>query len=1079
MALQKQNVSINFTKGVETKSDPFQNPLGSFASIENCIFDEDMLIKKRNGYAGLPVLPDNTSTSVTTFNGDLTAIGTKLEAYASGSMTWSNKGNIIPVGVSALSVVRSNTNQSQADTAIAANGLLCTVWTDQDPTSLTASIYKYAVCDSETGQNVIAPTTITAADATYGTPKVFLLDNYFIIVFTNKVSSLYHLKYISINTASLAVGADTDISTSYTPASTVAFDGTVFNRVLYVAWNGAAASGIKMATLSATLVLSSTVIVDAGHVATMVGVCADTTNSIIWVTYYDLPTTAGYVVARNVNLLSVLAATQIITTGTILNVTASASSGTLTTFYEVSSAYSYDSTVASNYVQYRTVTQAGSVGTATTLVRSVGLGSKSFISGGVIYVLCAFSSPYQPTYFLVNSSGNVVAKLAYSNGGGYLTKGLPSVTVDGDQLQFCYLIKDSIQSVNKGTALAAGTQTAGIYAQTGVNFATLEMGADIISSEIGKNLNMSGGFLWSYDGQVPVEQGFHLWPDSLKVTTNTGVTPTGDTTNGSTTIINMSSVSSVGIGCTITGTGIAANTTITAVTATTITLSAAATATGSGVTLTIKGSLIAQAYYYVATYEWADNQGNIYRSAPAIPITVTSTTATSTNTVSVPTLRLTYKTANPVKIVLYRWSAAQQNYYQVTYLTQPLLNSVSSDSVSFVDSQADATILGNNLLYTTGGVVENTGGPPGKSNFIFDDRLWVIDAEDNDLLWYSKQVIQGTPVEMSDLFTKFIAPNASSQGPSGPLNCGFPMDDKAILFKDAALLYFNGSGPDNTGANSQYSQPVLITATVGCNNQKSIVFQPSGLMFEFASEAGNGIWLLGRDLSTKFIGAPVQAYTRSATVQSAVNIPGSNQVRFTMSSGITLLFDYYYGRWGVFKGIPAISSTLFQGLHTYINSSGQPFQETPGQYLDGSNPVLMSFTTSWINLAGLQGYQRAYYFFLLAKYISPHKLSVQIGYDFETSPSQSYIISPDNFSDTYGSDAIYGNVSPYGGASPIEQWRNYFSRQKCQSFQISVSEIFDHSHNTVAGAGFKMSGLDIVFGTKKGWPRLPASRQTG
>ena len=90
---------------------------------------------------------------------------------------------------------------------------------------------------------------------------------------------------------------------------------------------------------------------------------------------------------------------------------------------------------------------------------------------------------------------------------------------------------------------------------------------------------------------------------------------------------------------------------------------------------------------------------------------------------------------------------------------------------------------------------------------------------------------------------------------------------------------------------------------------------------------------------------------KRALVQSAIAIPGTTQVRFTLDSGITLMYDYFYQQWGTFVGVPAISSTLYQNLHTFLNNVGDVYQETPGTYLDGSNPVKMSLQQSWINLS--------------------------------------------------------------------------------------------------------------------------------
>lgn len=96
---------------------------------------------------------------------------------------------------------------------------------------------------------------------------------------------------------------------------------------------------------------------------------------------------------------------------------------------------------------------------------------------------------------------------------------------------------------------------------------------------IGSN---EGGFdQWSF-----AHAGHH---NDLTTSLNRTLTPTGDTTNTSTTIKNMSSVSGIFPGMSITGTGIPANTTVTRVdpVALSLLVSNAATATNTGVTLTI------------------------------------------------------------------------------------------------------------------------------------------------------------------------------------------------------------------------------------------------------------------------------------------------------------------------------------------------------------------------------------------------------------------------------------------------------------------------------------------------------------
>lgn len=1044
--LQKDAVDISFAQGLDTKTDPKRVQLGKFVRLENTVFNKSGLLQKRNGYASLSSLPSTDYSYLTTFTDNLSAVGQNIAAYNDSNNTWVQKGNIQPLSVDTMPLIRNNLNQTMCDAVIAENGLICTVYLESDGSVTTA---KYAIADSDTGQNIVAPSVIPVGSGTVtGGLRVFYVGTNFIIVFTNVITAVSHLQYVSVNSVNpTVVGTNTDIAASYIPASTLAWDGVVVNDTLFVAYNttsGGQSVVVKYLTNSLSL---SSAKVFSGQIGTMFTLTADITipsDPIICVSYYDAAGSTGYTLAVNSHLDTIRAPTQIISTGTIKNLVSLSQNGLCAVGYEVANNYSFapGTGTPTNYIASVTVTiSSGAVSSPVIIIRSVGLASKAFVYQGVIYFLAAYQSSYQPTYFLINasisrSSAPVIAsKLAYSNGGGYLTLGLPSITLIDNVASTPYLIKDLIQAVNKNTAVRTGTQTAGIYSQTGINLARFALGTEeLYTAEIGNDLYITGGFLWMYDGYLPVEHNFFLYPD------------VGPTTAGS-----------------------PINTAV-----------AAWSATGGSIAAQPDGSTNTLAYYYVATYEWTDNQGNAFRSSPSIPVAVTTSGSGTAGSivVKIPTLRLTMKVANPVKIVIYRWSIAQQNYYQVTSITSPLLNSTTTDSVSFTDTLADATILGNNILYTTGGVIGDMNGPGGHAMALFDTRLWVLDPEDKNLLWYSKQVIEATPVEMSELFTIYVPPSTATQGTTGDIRATFPMDDKLIICKKNALLYINGIGPDNTGANNQYSDPIFITSTVGCENQRSIVLTPNGLMMQ----TNKGIWLLGRGLETTYIGDDVEDFTQGATVTSAVLVPDTTQVRFTLDTGITLMYDYYYDQWGTFKGVGAISSCIFEGMHTYLNEAGSVYQERPGYYQDGTNPTLIALKTGPLRLGDLQNYQRAYFFYILGEYISPHRLYIRLYFDYEHAASQSIVISPVNYSSAMGvapSQSPYGQGSPFGGPSSLEDWRVFLDRQRCMAFAIEIDEIYDPSFGVPPGAGLTMSGLNVVMGFKKGFRPQSARTSVG
>lgn len=1002
MALQKNNLEIPFALGLDTKTDPWQLQPGRFLSLINSVFTTAKRLTKRNGYPVLTELPSGSgATTLTTFKNNLTAIGTSLYAYNAPANEWENRGHIQTIQLSVQSIVRTQYSQTVVDAAISPGGLVCTAFLDGD------GAYKYQISDNTTSQVLVSITNLESGAAL---ARTFILGNYFVITYLVVISATPRLRYIAIPLNNVTNPGSPQTISSQVSSITAGYDGAIINTSLYIAWDGSDGGGaIRVSYIDSNLAQHNTVAL-AGHTATLMSVTGDTTGStpVIWVSAHAGAANDTYSYALNPQLVVILAATHSTSVDDIQQITSTAQNMVLTLFYQVLNNYSYAS-IRSDFVRKVTVTQAGVVGTPSVVLRSVGLASKAFMIDFVTYMLTVYGGAFQPTYFLIDENGNVIARLAYSNGAGYaINEILPSASIDDTIVRMGYLLKDLIIPVNKSQA---ATSVNNVYTQTGVNTVAFDFASrNLSTAEIGGSLNIAGGFLWMYDGVKPVEQGFHVWPEDILATPgNTGA------------------------------------------------------------------SMTEQQYYYQVVYEWTDGQGLLHRSAPSIPVGALLAAGNDQVTLNIPTLRLTYKIApNKVRIVIYRWSTGQQTYYQVTSVTAPLLNNPSVDSVVYIDTQADSSIVGNNIIYTTGGVVENIAGPACSVLSLFKNRLMLVDAEDKNLIWYSKQVIESTPVEMSDLFTRFVSPTTGAQGSTGELTALSPLDDKLIMFKRSAIYYMIGEGPDNTGSQNDFSEPVFITATVGTDNQHSIVFIPSGLMFQ----SNKGVWLLGRDMSTSYIGAAVEIFN-GVPVTSSVTVPNTNQVRFTLREGA--------------------SSTLYNGLHTVLNSSGMVLQEKENTYTDGlggtmlmydyfydqwgefnvnSGPVLLSLTTSWFNLAGVQGFERLYFFYILAKYLSPHKLNVSIAYDYNDSNEQSILISPDNYAGPYGT-GIYGQGDNYGGPGNVEQWRVFPQKQKCEAFKLTIQEVWDASMGIVPGQGLDITGLNLVVGAKKAYRPSSAARSVG
>jgi len=1001
MALTKQNLPVPFVAGVDQKTDPKQLDFGKFAVLENVVFSKDKRLDKRNGFERLSLLPEGTSpTTLTTFDSNLTVIGNSVQSYVAASSTWLNKGRFQPIQLSTLSVQKNSASQSSVDCAYSGTGLVCITY-------LEGSTWKYQINDSNTGAALVSPIALPTGAANVHVTKV---DGYFFITYVRTVAATPRLRCLPIPFGAISTPLAEEEISNLVLSATSKHDAYGVGNQMFIAWEASDGGGAVRVTILDNALNLYTPTVITGSAADIISLTVDTStvNYVVWVTWHTTSSTTTRSRALNALLVPIIATTTISSTGNITNLASVAQDGLCTIFRQLTNTYSFSS-VRSDIVQKATIDESSTVVSPSTLSRGLGIASKAFIVDGLIYYLAVRQSTYQPSYYLIDNNNNCVARLAYSNGSGYITTTiLSSVTVNGTVASCAYLVRDQLTPVNKEQN---PDSVGGLYTGTGINLVAFDTAKrNLATAEIGGNLHIAGGYVWNFDGVTLSEQGFQYWPEDMAVTTSTA-----------------------------------------------------------------GGNLSNQDYYYQVVYEWTDAKGNIHRSAPSIPVSITATGGahTNSNTLQIPTLRTTYKP--DVRIVIYRWSTAQQNYYQVTSVTSPTLNNTSVDSITFVDTLADSSIIGNPLIYTTGGVVENIPAPACSSLSLYQSRLVLISSEDPNVVWYSKQVVQNTPVETSDLFTIYVAPSIGGQGSTGNTEVLYPLDEKLLFFKSNAVYFMTGNGPDATGLNNDFSEPAFITAAVGSVNQDSMATIPQGVLFQ----SNKGVWLLSRELSTSYIGSSEEDAALADTVTSSQAIPGATQVRLTLENGTAIVYDYYYDRWYNFTNIPAISSTVYNGLHTYLTSSGEVRQESPSYYKDGlSNPVQMRVVTPWYNLAGLQGFQRAMQVYILGTYATPHTIRVSVSYDYEDSPSQVIDLTPQEWMGTWGDEPLWGS-NDWGGGASLEQYRIFLNRQKMQAFKLDIQELYDSSAGEQPGAGLSLSGLNIVVATKKGYVPLPASRSFG
>lgn len=1020
MALDKQNASIPFGRGIDTKTDKNQVSPDKLLLLKDARFIKGNILVKRDGeknLLGTGVL-SSSAYGIATFKKELITLDARnLSSYNQSNQSIIQKGYFAPVDISTSPVIADNNEQINQDSAYNQNGnLYLHTYVDS---SLGSS---YIVIDANTNQQVLKGSLA----ARYVKPRAFSVGNYLVIVAIDNSTSPFTLSYFPILTTNPASPTATNV------ASTVSqtypnFAGIVAGDALYLSWNGTGPS-VRTAKIDSEVTLQGLAIQNNEDASGCINVFSDETRNqtYIWTAYYDGNSEIRYFVQDGLNLGNVLAPTSFLSnTRRIINVSGYARNGEGNLYFQSLNTYDYQingRNVRTDYIARSTVNESGTVGSSAMFIRSVALASKVAVFNGQPYFLTAYGANtigastanhnFQPTYFLLRGAtsgtkAEIIGKLDRETSGGYSSSSLLTSfnQVAGSKHQFSYIHRDVIASQAPSWDTSGGVYYqmpgAPFYSRMGVRSAMADLynPSSFSFVEMGDNLNVNGGILWAYDGQAVTENNFHLFPEDIRATTASSA-----------------------------------------------------------------GGILAGTYSYLTTYEWKDRYGNVHRSAPSLPCSVEVPAGTSAQIqIDIPNLRLTTK--QNVSIVNYRTTPTISTsiYTRINSPTAPLVSSTASDSVSFTDFIRDSDLNGNALVYTTGGVLDNAGPPAFAFVGRYRNRLMGLSAENRNQWWFSKEVLENTPVEMSAEQTIFVDEKY------GEMTCGIEMDDKWIIFHPSAIQYLVGQGPDATGAQNDFSEVNFIDSTVGTIYPKSIVLTPMGVMFKSAK----GIWLLSRNLSVSYIGAPVEAYNEYE-VTSAILVPGTTEIRFSLGNDqkTILVYDYYYDQWGVFTGKNVLAAVSFSGIYTFVSagSSRKLLQETPGIYSDQGKPILMGLKTAWLSMAGFQGFQRAYRLYFLGEYKSPHKLMISVAYDFKPGIVQTgqVRVTPHK---KYGDDKFYGSGDTYGGESNVEQYRFNLKEQKCQSIQVTIEEALDSS-NYELGAGLNLEAINLVYGIKRGYPKL-------
>lgn len=1026
MALQRQTLSIPVSQGIDTKTDEKQVPAGKALALENVRFQKTGKLSKRFGLVALTsttnigsltseqingVISDEKSMHLVTNSGGF--------SYSSSVNEWKKTSDLADFPkIRSEYLNKSSLNQFNPDIDYNPDFNLIAYcyreYEELDNLKVNPS-YKISVAleDNATGLKQLKSIDITSTLINYkkanqkiaivnynGAPRIVL---FFEVVTGIKVLILdKDLKILSDSSI---------IPTGYAPTRNkidVCKDAT--NIYLCSMFNSSLS--IYKLDLSGAVVASNPLITTTNRLGFITGsdnplgfsICNDTNKiHVSFVSNTGSATTGSRVVAialSKTTLLSIVSESgidvtrvrdlSIILNGTklVIAIMTAQNIGTGPSYYTFSSVKKIEATFSASYA-FTFANEFVDLGGRLTLL------SRPFVINGVNYVYCKCPEIQQKTGIIYNldkdKSAGTFSPLSLSDD---RSTAIATIYYTGTSNSFV-VGKESYTSFEKMYGVDTDNPAAyDFIANVAISRVISDFTIDYNSgtkAKVGASLYYTGGLTAVADSRSFYESGFPLAP-----------------------LISI----------------------------------------GSSVLGVTNPNVASKSFSYIAVYNFFNAKGELERSAPSPAYSIATAATTSYVSLKVNTLAWSYKDlldTDPYfgattyiqksQIILYRTVSSGSVYYRVSNFA----NSPINYSVDLVDGVADADLINNERLYTTGGVLEADETPNARFSTSGGNRLFLGGLEEQDEVTYSNKQLFGETVYFNGLNRIRVSSGAGAD--KTPISALGYMDAKLVIFRKQSIYFIQGDGPNDLGIGS-FSEPEIISSDVGCTEPRSVINTPMGLMFK----SRKGIYLLSRSLSVEYIGAAVEDFN-SFNVVSSVLSDKYNEARFYLSSSDCIVYNFLFQSWSIFKNQTSVDADIWQGASISV-VSGKIFKETENTYLDNGATGFysMKYLSPWLKLDLIQGYVRCYQLWIIGSYKSPHTLKCRVYIDYDSTTYEDYSL-------------VYNDTD-----SPQYQFQISLPIQKIESIKF---EIYDTAHGAASnGEAFDLSNIQVEVGMKAGGYKL-------
>ena len=503
---------------------------------------------------------------------------------------------------------------------------------------------------------------------------------------------------------------------------------------------------------------------------------------------------------------------------------------------------------------------------------------------------------------------------------------------------------------------------------------------------------------------------------------------------------------------------------------------------GTTLTTTTGGSNFTAAggngtYNYITSYSYKDALGAEHESAPSPSVNVAVDSTNDKVNVSVFESQYGDMLLQDTAINIYRTSADGNDFFLAKVAADATAVTQDTGSYGFSTNSGLDRLYTAKALYTLNGSLENFSAFQHYAACTHKGRyLYATGSSD---IYYSKSKINRIGPEFNEVLI------ATCDSIGGEIRAVVSAFEKVFIFKRGYVFVMYGDPLNDAGAGEGFSEPRLMSSSVGVSGQRCASVIADGLFF--INDVDGLIYQINQAEQISYVGGAVRHYCELYAYNNVWHNARESCVKFSSSTvgAPTLSYNYKYGLWTLLTGRYALGTKCAfaapvgtsYGFGTDIvdvvmDNSNYVYIQDPLGTFGTTESYNLNVATSWISLNDIGGYGKFYKWVLVGGKPSANcNVIVKTAYDYDPYWADTQEVNITTSVATYGLSSHYSmnlasSIADKGFKLDVDG-----SRHKTDAIKLFIGDNNNTERNNI-----EIVGVRLEVGVKPGRTKIGSDR---